>query len=151
MRRDDFPRTNAPFKKCSTCKVEKANADFHSNGRLTDGLNSHCRDCQKAKDRRPRVRFSQARSAAQALGTPWTLTYEQFLSILELPCDYCGSMDKAETGRGIDQVVPKAGYITENVVPCCAKCNRMKLNTDRDGLLLQVARIYQHSIARKIQ
>ena len=51
------------------------------------------------------------------------LTFKEFENFWQKPCRYCG--DKIKT-IGLDRVNNKKGYIIDNVVPCCEKCNRMK-------------------------
>ena len=53
-----------------------------------------------------------------------TLTKEFMLSkILSKPCFYC---DDAESPIGCDRIDNRLGHTPENVVPCCALCNRAR-------------------------
>lgn len=67
----------------------------------------------------------------------YKLTYEDFASIINKPCAYCGDanenvLKKAKykdfSYTGIDRVDNSLGYVKENTVPCCEFCNRAKLN-----------------------
>jgi hypothetical protein len=52
-------------------------------------------------------------------------TKEEFITLVKLPCNYCGIMQ--EKGfNGIDRVDSTIGYIMDNCVSCCAMCNFMK-------------------------
>ena len=53
------------------------------------------------------------------------LTFEQFKELDVKPCHYCQS-PASRTGMGLDRVNNDLGYKIENVVPCCAPCNRYK-------------------------
>jgi hypothetical protein len=56
---------------------------------------------------------------------PWTLTFEEYDSIVDRPCTYCGqTLDPC--GVGIDQKVPGAGYTLANSTAACGRCNALK-------------------------
>ena len=40
------------MKRCSTCKAEKPESDFHRNSKSPDGLTNSCKDCAKARANR---------------------------------------------------------------------------------------------------
>jgi len=46
---------------------------------------------------------------------------------------------------GIDRIVNNDGYISNNVLPCCFRCNRMKGELDHDEFLAQVEKIFKFS------
>jgi hypothetical protein len=54
------------------------------------------------------------------------ITQDQFNSIVELPCYYCKTSPALHSITGIDRLDNSKPYTTENVVPCCSICNRMK-------------------------
>ena len=66
------------------------------------------------------------------------LSKEEFKSIITKPCIYCGealTQEKRAKGNngtfkytGIDRYDNNKGYVSNNCVPCCAKCNRIKGN-----------------------
>jgi hypothetical protein len=74
------------------------------------------------------VRFRSRRYKAVREGHGWSLTIEAFAALSELPCTYCGLTFDRGTGSGLDRVDCSRGYTTDNVVPCCAVCNRVKLD-----------------------
>ena len=60
-------------------------------------------------------------------------------------------MNKTYTNQvmnGIDRINNAIGYINNNVVPCCWKCNRFKGNMDREELLKHATKVclYNHLI-----
>lgn len=73
---------------------------------------------------------------ADRRGFEWALSREQVRVIIGKRCHYCGaepSNMKATKNSitpfvygGIDRINNKVGYLMENVVPCCAVCNRAK-------------------------
>lgn len=94
---------------------------------------------------------------------------EEWLKLVFLPCQYCGSYDVRNEFRGnrykhtlitvskeeiekyelkmngIDRVDSKLGYIEGNCVPCCYKCNCMKRNYSLEEFLVRIKRVYEHA------
>lgn len=65
------------------------------------------------------------------------LDYEKFLTLTSSNCFYCNAPPKNERKvknyppyiySGLDRKDPAGGYVEENIVPCCWKCNKMKSN-----------------------
>jgi hypothetical protein len=68
------------------------------------------------------------------------ITQEEYLSIVNLPCEYCGIMQ--EKGfNGIDRLDSTIGYVRDNCVTCCAMCNYMKGSLDKDIFVQRVEHI----------
>jgi hypothetical protein len=78
--------------------------------------------------RRGNGRFITVQKQAERRGHKWALTEEQFLGLNSADCCYCGLPNTTVVGSGLDRVDPKGDYTIENVVSCCADCNRMKFN-----------------------
>jgi hypothetical protein len=53
------------------------------------------------------------------------INFETFSELVSKPCYYCKYIKDNET-NGIDRMNNDIGYIKENCVSCCWKCNRMK-------------------------
>lgn len=84
-----------------------------------------------------RKQYNTYIGSAKNRGYVFELTFEEFKSICEKDCKYCGSPPsseiKASYGRtsgwiynGIDRVDNNIGYVLNNCVPCCKVCNRAK-------------------------
>jgi hypothetical protein len=55
----------------------------------------------------------------------FTLTFEDYVSLSEMPCYYCGIIE--ERGfNGIDRTDQTVGYLLSNCVSCCQMCNYIK-------------------------
>ena len=54
----------------------------------------------------------------------WKIDKKDFEKLWKKPCYYCGAF--IET-IGIDRINNKIGYLKNNIVPCCAWCNKAKL------------------------
>lgn len=93
--------------------------------RLPEGVASFRRALGRVKD------------GATKRGLKWGLTTQQAKDMMQSACHYCGCLpSNVSRGRvgdfwwnGIDQKVPCGGYVHSNCVPCCIKCNRMKMAT----------------------
>lgn len=68
------------------------------------------------------------------------LSEDEFKSIISGNCYYCGSSYKI----GIDRVNSLDGYLIDNVVPCCTKCNMMKYINTQEEFISHIRRILKH-------
>ncbi len=84
------------------------------------------REAQK-KCRRTYGRFEYVRkNAGRRKGRSWTLTREQFYTLVAMPCHYCGLPNNVEAGVGLDRLDNMRGYEPDNVVSCCKECNLVR-------------------------
>ena len=82
----------------------------------------------------------------------WEITDEQFYEISQKNCFYCGAKPSMKrispnnTGdfiyNGIDKINSKKGYIINNIVPCCKRCNTAKNDMTKDEFFNWVKTIY---------
>jgi len=68
------------------------------------------------------------------------LSSEDILTLSFANCYYCGKPAK-DIQNGIDRVDNSKGYLTDNVVPCCKMCNKMKLTHSREKFIQMVEHI----------
>jgi hypothetical protein len=89
------------------------------------------------------------------------LSKDDVRALIKQPCHYCGSQPKtvwplwarkAEqiVYQGIDRLENDNGYFQENVVPCCAACNRAKNTMGEKEFRDMVSRIYHHWIKGEV-
>ncbi len=88
----------------------------------------------------------------------WEISDIVFDTLTSEPCFYCGATPANEHAtkdtngsfiyNGIDRTDSSKGYTLENVVPCCAICNRAKMAMSREDFLAWVERVhcYQNQI-----
>jgi hypothetical protein len=55
----------------------------------------------------------------------WNIDIVNFDLLIKQNCVYCDER-LSETGTGLDRMNNYKGYIYNNIVPCCARCNRIK-------------------------
>lgn len=82
----------------------------------------------RRKYRRTKGRFTYIKSHSLRRGKTWSLSKEEYNSIISLPCFYCGLENDVVAGVGIDRLNNKFGYIADNVVSCCSMCNYTRGN-----------------------
>lgn len=88
--------------------------------------------------------------------------FATFLTLSQLPCDYCGRLPhrvcrvvgqrvselQLQGGdfayNGLDRIDPSKGHTSDNVVPCCWDCNRMKGAMTREEFISHIRRMYAH-------
>lgn len=89
------------------------------------------------------------------------ITFEEMETIIYKNCFYCNqepedhsSDDCYKNGRGIfkrngiDRKDNTKGYYLDNCVPCCSRCNTMKMDSSFSEFLLKIQQIYLHSIEK---
>ena len=98
----------------------------------------------------------KARHSSARRGRPFNMTVERFGELMSQPCHYCGgapstpqcsqpkSAHRNGLRNGIDRVNSSLGYVEGNCVPCCCKCNRMKLDHSVTDFLDHVSAIHNH-------
>lgn len=125
---------------------------------LRNGTSHGC-GCTKYKEWSQKLRIPDAaikhlisryRSSAKERNITWLLNNFQAALIMGSYCHYCGvapnrlhktKLNSTIMTHGIDRVDSAIGYEFENCVPCCAMCNRMKSDFDKQSFIQQCARI----------
>lgn len=103
--------------------------------------------------------FSNYIGGAKTRGHEFSLSYDHWYQLTQLPCHYCGILGsnkytatskrrayqpKPFVYNGIDRVDSSKGYTPENCVPCCKLCNRAKSNLPKDQFVDWIKRTYTH-------
>lgn len=70
-------------------------------------------------------KFLNAKSQAKERGIQFSLTKEEYFSLIKNNCDYCNGI-LPNKGTGLDRINNNLGYTLLNVVPCCTSCNSIK-------------------------
>lgn len=138
------------MKICSKCGLEKELDNFGKDKSKKDGLNTWCKKCYnehnkqyrqqpqqkkylkqyrqrpkvKTSRKTPEAKYSKYKHDAKRRHYPFELTLEQFTLIISQPCNYCGSPGP----NGIDRKNNDDGYTLNNSVPCCFRCNKIKMD-----------------------
>lgn len=96
--------------------------------------------------------FDSYKRGANRRGLLFELNFEDFVSLCERQCKYCGNppsqVAKGATGgngewlrNGIDRIDSGKGYLLENCGPCCWICNLMKNSLSADEFYRHLEKI----------
>lgn len=83
-------------------------------------------------------RWQMYKNNATRRGIEYNITIQEMAKLWQKPCVYCGS--EIDT-VGIDRKDNTLGYSTGNIVPCCSRCNEMKMNASADEWVAQMKKI----------
>ena len=129
-------------KMCQTCATIKDADQFAIDRGNSTGLRGDCRKCYASKKaarmRTPEGRaqifrrnrssgkYSASKSLAIKRGYVWELSRDDYYNIIR--CNACIYDGEAlpPTGSGLDRKDNNVGYVLDNVVPCCTRCNTIK-------------------------
>jgi hypothetical protein len=144
------------FKICSECKKKKSVSSYYKDKNRKDGYYPICKQCRKPYFKKyrqdhkeeisdkqkqyyqdhkeeiskrwakPKERFKLCKKGAKKRNLLFCLSLEQFEKITSQVCFYCSKLSKDKTYCGIDRVDNNVGYVLENCIPCCARCNDVK-------------------------
>lgn len=115
-------------KRCPSCKTVKPFSEYSKCARTKNGITVYCKPCTALLNRSPKTRLAQAKVNAKYRKLEWSISVEDYMSLLENPCVYC-SGPLPPTGAGLDRINDDIGYTKDNCVPACAICNFMKCRT----------------------
>ena len=73
------------------------------------------------------------------------LTVDEYKSIAQNPCYYCGTVNEKRGFNGIDRVDNSLGYNMDNCVASCSMCNYMKGTLQRHHFLQRIEHILTFS------
>lgn len=98
--------------------------------------------------------WSSYKNHARRRNYSFNLTKEEFKTLVQENCDYCGAEPSnvfssgSNTGKytynGIDRVENSQGYSIDNCVPCCKTCNYAKQGMSKSEFLSWVERVHLH-------
>ena len=105
-----------------------------------------------------RALYKERKKGAIKRGLEWILTEEEFRSLTQQVCYYCGappyqrrshgvSLNGDYIYNGLDRFDNDQGYIHGNCVPCCGKCNHAKYTMSADEFLKHIIKIYEYQRA----
>lgn len=161
-------------KTCNACNVPKPLDQFYKDKSQPDGHRCRCKACEKAKQaayraehrnrfnarrtaaynadaelreqaaackRSPKGKFTNYKSSAKKRNLTFDLTMDEFMSFWQGNCNYCG--DQIAT-VGIDRVDSDIGYTLDNCVPCCKRCNEIKMAHSVEETNMHMLKMLKH-------
>ena len=134
-------------------------------GPLPEHEKEHLRQLYKGKPRLYRrttkygkqinIKYHSVKRAATSRGIAYELTREQVEDLVVKPCWYCGKESenvghintyKTKGINGLDRIDSTLPYTTDNVVPCCWKCNAAKNDQTVEEFKEWLKRAYHHTV-----
>jgi hypothetical protein len=101
------------------------------------------------------------KQGAERRKIPFDLTFEQFKSLVESPCYYCGQepnrvyrptrYKSVFLSNGVDRFINSEGYVYFNCAPCCKVCNRAKSDMSVGEFLDFIQRAHAYSIVPRLK
>lgn len=67
-------------------------------------------------------RYRTAIQKAFKKGLGWSISEDEYNSLVEMPCSKCGA-DELGGGVGLVRVDSSIGFTFDNVLPCCGSCS----------------------------
>lgn len=152
-------------KKCSKCGQVKDASEFSVRADRPAGLYSCCKSCknrsrsEQYRERRQKdplnlwvvLAYGWSKSRAKTKGLPHALTHAEIdnaLAAAHLKCCYCDTpfnfqrnIQTRADSPTLDRIIPSLGYIKENVVVCCYRCNQTKNDASPAELSRLAARV----------
>jgi hypothetical protein len=74
----------------------------------------------------------------------FTITYDDFVNIIDNPCYYCGILQQ-KGFNGIDRKDQTIGYVLDNCVSCCKMCNYIKGSLSDDIFIRRIEHILKYN------
>lgn len=71
-------------------------------------------------------RWMRSKCNARKRNKEWTIDFELFKELISMPCAYCLESVANETGSSLDRKDNNKGYLIDNVITCCKRCNRIR-------------------------
>ena len=115
------------YRKDNKEKIAKQQKEWHEAHR------GECKELWKEwyklnPERSHKRRFTEAKKTAKKRNIEWKLTFNEYSSLIDLPCHYCENQLGKPVKRsiGLDRLDSNKCYELDNVVSCCYQCNCMK-------------------------
>lgn len=100
-------------------------------------------------------RYLSYKSRAARISVSFLFSETEFRQLTSAACFYCGTLPKARAEatkgtkmsyfyNGLDRKQPKQGYTSENCVPCCWTCNKMKTDMSAGEFLAHIQAVSQN-------
>ena len=120
-------------------------------------MRGHCNKKDFGYSASKRAYHDKKKSAIKH-GYIFLLKFEEFIKITKQNCSYCGDQPYQKKifknfnngnfyiGNGIDRIDSDIGYVYNNCVPCCTKCNRAKNDMNVENFKKHIKEIYTNFV-----
>jgi hypothetical protein len=157
IRNDYLKKHKGLCNKCST-KEKWKDKEYYTKVSIAHlGISNSTRKLPEGISNFNRI-FYAYKNSAQKRGILFEIKKEYFAELTKENCYYCGAEPSQIYGanrpndfkygfwiyNGVDRLNDNYGYIKENVVPCCKKCNYSKQGMTDIEFLEMVKKIYNN-------
>jgi hypothetical protein len=151
------------------CRCSCGKDDIIRSNELIDGEVELCGECRKKKNHDAfcystklpegvaqfNAVYKNIEHGAKIRGLEFSLTKDEVRNLIFKNCHYCNSSpSNVSTGysgscvyNGLDRVNPNKGYILDNVVPCCYKCNVAKWDMQENEFFDWISKTYNYLVS----
>ena len=150
---------------CRRAKQELSLSDFYKQLSGKFGYRSDCKECallyrrlmasgaeakkrkkilNKVRQKRPDVMYKRYQIDAKRRNILFQIEKEFAISLYLSSCCYCGASPCPV--NGIDRVDNNKGYVVDNCVSCCNRCNEVKSNYSLEETMEHVKKMIQHQL-----
>jgi len=155
---------------CKVCKIEKQYSEFHKSKHSLGGVRTTCKECRKEEKKEYNTRdyvieknkrkyqenkesirkrlkiyywtltsqYHEYKKRAKKRNIDFLISKEDCEKYFNTNCYYCNEII---SGLGIDRIDNEKGYVLDNIVPCCSKCNFMKHVQNKNNFLKRIKQI----------
>ena len=92
--------------------------------------------------------YKRYKNNARSRNKSFNLSEEKFFKTVTSNCFWCGSAPYQKLGKikymGVDRIDSSIGYLNDNVLPCCKKCNYAKRDMSFEEFDNWVKSIVEH-------
>lgn len=136
-----------PYAAKGLCRLHYAKAKRAREGSTLE-IRRAARQRVRKWRQKPEARYGDHVRTARHRGWVNELSLEDFKRLESQSCRYCGGKSPGKDTVGVDRLDSSLGYVKGNCVPCCVKCNRMKLDSseaDFKDHILKIASKYMEA------
>ncbi|NJO65368.1 MAG: hypothetical protein HC836_46930, partial [Richelia sp. RM2_1_2] len=111
---------NSTYKnKCSACYKR----NYRKNSLKPWESDISTRKQNKNKNKTLRGKYLLSKNRAEKRGLAFDIDFQNFEDLLKSGCSYCSEQLVDKTGCSLDRIDNNKGYLKDNVLPCCGRCN----------------------------
>lgn len=102
------------------------------------------RQAKKRYESSPKGRYHSFCHEAKRRKLSVSIDFSEFEILTSQLCFYCKGFSPEKTYCGLDRIDSNLSYASNNVVPCCSICNRMKLNHSISDFVEHIRKILKN-------
>jgi len=100
-----------------------------------------CKENNEKKKNSTELQYMVYCRSAEYKNLKFELSKDEYKSIVQHPCHYCGTFKEGKSFSGIDRRDQTLGYTVSNCVPCCEMCNYMKKSLSEEVFIKRIEHI----------